>query len=1338
MNIAELDQHLTVTSGQLTLADDTLPGAGLGSLLTEYVQGHPLVISQAVKQPLRAHDTSVTVRGAVSLLGLASLPVTATFTLDSKGNPRVSVRMPLNTSAGGWTFRHTFPNLPGFKGSWGSGGSDPLDTLGLTGAALVLSTFATTDPTVKAPVAVGLNFVAKGTLPSWLPAPIKTLLGSVAAPVVAGTITLDSAAASPAPLTPGQWPWDASPPVPGLNLSIDLGAAKALRGTKITLQDVQLRIYTPTDAAWAKANPTYTPAVALTASLALGSGLHPIDLVATVAPNLGQVTLLAQFDGQSVPNLSELAILAGSANLFAALPAELQAAGQGLGGISLTAAGLDLTVAKGAVSVATAYLTAALPSQKLPLSVGELAGLTANFTVTDPFGSPKVDLQIEGTGTIAELGSASFDITVDVGPDLTASGKLTGATLPLQALFTDLHLPAPADLTIDSAEIDVAKAGVSLSATLADDPAWVLGLGPLTLSVSDLALTAANTSGSWTATFGGQLALGSALVLTVGYQLPGSFRITGAFADTTLSALVAAFGLPFAVPAGFDLSLDDSSVMISGEQGDLTFTAATDITQVGLFTISVSRTSGTWGFVAGVDLAVASLATTAGLAALTAFEQFTGLDDLALVVSTITDPQFTFPDLTALPAPQLSGAQIKLPAAAGGVTPGLTVYGSLTAANSQGLQALASWLGVRLDGSVAAIITVALPDPAAGSRLAIAVSAQVDGVTITGQLGAMLSSGQPTLYLTGTATVPIQGQPVTFSLAAAVTEDGVFVSGGYTGTISFTFAPGGPAVQLSDVGLAVGLDFEGVPSVGFTATIDVGNFDASVAVFLDSVNPAQSMFAGSVSDVTLAGIAEALAGQASIPTDVAGVLSQVSVAGISSFTLPATAATALDNRDLGGVAAAFAPFAAIPSSSSGLLLVVSQPGQSWHLTDLTTMTHYSLSLAGTGIAVAVEAQIYCAPVATAIGPTSFPAGFHVDAAVDLYVVHVERLRVVISPGSGIAADATLDPITFGPPGFFAVTGVGGQAGPRFSVGTFTQTAADEPDPNCQPPHLLVSGALTLLGTQIASIYLYASPTNFTFQISADIPPGSTVISLSISGHVGSLDDLGASGTVTVGETGTVNLGTLGQVPVNTQVSGAFSLGYENGIASASVSGSASLNGLGSVGLPTVDLVASGSKLTDLPGLFWTEIQQAYQVFTAKASQWLQLVANGVITGVNGAAQVGEVLYQNFGQTPGEIAALMHGYSQYGPDQIAQAMQVAGANEQVVASTLSGLGYQAQTIVQTLGSVFPGHISIDLGHTDIPQGPHADVPHGDLFGATITPHGDGPLWPHTDAPTHIDS
>ena len=196
--------------------------------------------------------------------------------------------------------------------------------------------------------------------------------------------------------------------------------------------------------------------------------------------------------------------------------------------------------------------------------------------------------------------------------------------------------------------------------------------------------------------------------------------------------------------------------------------------------------------------------------------------------------------------------------------------------------------------------------------------------------------------------------------------------------------------------------------------------------------------------------------------------------------------------------------------------------------------------------------------------------------------------MVISPGSGIAADATVDPIVFGPPGFFAITGADGQSGPRFSVGTFTQTAADEPDPNCQPPHLLVSGAATLLGTQIASIYLYASPSNFTFQIMENVPP---VISLSISGHVGSLDDLGASGTVTVGETGTVNLGTLGQVPVSTQVNGASSLGYQDGTPPPR-SAAAQPERAGLVELPAVDLVASGSKLTDLPGLFWTEIEHA--------------------------------------------------------------------------------------------------------------------------------------------------
>lgn len=1327
MNIAELDQHLTVASGKLTLTGDTLPGAGLGTLLTEYFKGQPLVISQAVKQPFSARDASVTVRGVVSLLGLAPMPVTATFTLDGKGNPQVMVRMPVNTSAGGWTFRHAFPNLPAFKGSWGSAGSDLLDALGLANAALVLSTFAATDPALKAPVAAGLNFVAKCAVPPWLPGPVKSLLGPVE-PVVAGTITFDSAAASPAPLTAGQWPWDKSPPVPGLSLSIELGPAKALPATKIALEDVRLRIYTPTDVTWAAANPTYAPAAAVTCSLAPGPGLGSVDLVATVAPGLGQVTLLAQFGGKKLADLSDLAALAGPADLFAALPAQLQAAGRALGGISLTGAGLDLAVAKSAVSVSAAHLAVAMPSQKLPLSAGELSGLTANFTVTDPFGSPKVDVQLAGTGTLAELGNASFDITADAGQDLTASGTLRGATLPLQALFTDLHLPAPADLTIDSAEIDITKAGVSLSATLADDPAWTLALGPLNPSVSDLAVTAAKTSGSWTATFGGQLALGSSLVLTVGYQLPGSFQVKGAFADTTLSALVAALGLPFVGPGDFDLSLDDTSVVISGQQGDLTFTAATDIAQAGLFTISVSRASGSWGFVAGVDLAAASLATTAGLAALAAFEQFTGLDNLVLVVSTVTDPQFTFPDLTALPAPQLSGKQIKLPAVAGGVTPGLTLYGTLTAARSQALQALASWLGIGLDGSLAAIIAVALPDPAAGSRLAIAVGAQVDGVTVTGQLGAILSSGQPALYLTGTATVTIQAQPVTFSLSAAVAEDGVFVSGGFTGTISFSFTSGGPAVQLSDVGLAVGLDFEGVPSIGFTATIDAGNFDASVAVFLDSVNPAQSMFAGSVADVTLAEIAAALAGQASVPAEVAGVLSQVSVSGLSAFTLPAATAAALDGRDLAGIAAAFAPFAAIPSTSSGLLLVVNKPGQSWHLTDLATMTHYSLAVQGTGIAVAVEAQIYCAPAATAIGPVSFPAGFHVDAAVDLYFVHVERLRVVMSPGSGIAADATLDPVVFGNASFFAITGAAGRAGPRLSVSTFAQTAAEEPDPACQPPHLLVSGAAILLGTQVASVYLYASPSDFTFQASADIPQ---VLSLSATGHVRSLTDMTVTGNLTVSETGTVNLGALGQVPVSAQVTGSLALGYQDGTASATAAGSAGLSGLGLVSLPPVDFVASGADLAGLPGLFWTEIENAYQAFAQVPAQWLQLVSSGVITGIDSAAQVGEVLHDTFGQTPDQVAQLMHGYSQYGADQIAQAAQAAGATAQQAASELTGLGYQAGTVTQAIGSAFTGHTDFSFGHVDTPS-VHTDQGFGWLG------HLDQNVPPHGDTGTHIDT
>ncbi|WP_298373046.1 hypothetical protein [Azospirillum sp.] len=78
--------------------------------------------------------------------------------------------------------------------------------------------------------------------------------------------------------------------------------------------------------------------------------------------------------------------------------------------------------------------------------------------------------------------------------------------------------------------------------------------------------------------------------------------------------------------------------------------------------------------------------------------------------------------------------------------------------------------------------------------------------------------------------------------------NGVLVSGSYTGSaLKVSFGVG--LVQLTDLALAVGIDFEGVPSVGLAATADFCGHGASVAVMIDSTNPMQSILVGSVSDI---------------------------------------------------------------------------------------------------------------------------------------------------------------------------------------------------------------------------------------------------------------------------------------------------------------------------------------------------------------------------------------------------------------------------------------------------------------------------------------------------------
>src|SRR5205085_2384012 len=379
------------------------------------------------------------------------------------------------------------------------------------------------------------------------------------------------------------------------------------------------------------------------------------------------------------------------------------------------------------------------------------------------------------------------------------------------------------------------------------------------------------------------------------------------------------------------------------------------------------------------------------------FESFVGLDKLMLVASSLEQTGVTLPDMADFNAPSLGSKNINLPPQASGLVRGLNIYAALSTAKNAGFHALAQFLGVALDGTLGITLAVSLPDPATNSKLFFAVSEVIQqGVTLTGELGVLMQSGEVGVFLTADVQTQVQGQPVRFDVTAAVLENGVLISGTMQGSVRFD------PVQLSNLALVIGIDFEAIPSLGIAATIDVSRFDSSVAIFFDSTDPAKSLLSGAVSNLSLRDVAQVLAEQQTIPSELDDVLRRVGLKGIGAFNLPATLATALDNRDLAMLASAFKQYGniALPATSDRVLLIINSQGAVWHVTDMSTMLHYSLSLQGDTIAVALQPQFYVAPQPTFIGAIQFPQAIHVVAEID-YLVLQAQLTVLINPSQGI-------------------------------------------------------------------------------------------------------------------------------------------------------------------------------------------------------------------------------------------------------------------------------------------------------------------------------------------------
>jgi hypothetical protein len=1238
MKFQDLTDKLAVAQSMVVLSQSTLTPR-MGDFLATFYDGQALSITDAAIVADGAGGQALCITGRSSFLNLPDLPVSARFSVDEAGEVHAVLRYRLRDAApapNAWIFSHSFPrlpvvvdfdtevplDLPPAKFDLYAGQRPFLDALDLFDTCFVVSTHAGRDLELDVPLEAGINFVSK-MRPQGLFGVLEHVLEGTKILALYGVIRVPRPTDRTLPLEAQQHPWDRSD-IPGIHLQAVLGKDVKLGG--LALSRARFHVYSPLSREWMAANDSLRPMHGYTCTLAVPSADIEVELGADLQWNLPEALLYGECKGISVGKLAHLADIAGTGGLGAHLPDELQKAVDTLEKLALLHVAVDLRLASTGLVVASVNFTIGIPDLKWKvwgdhLEVDELA---CRFAIDDPFqfvstlgastgtapAAPAVSVTVLGTIAIEGV-PLDIQASSDRGFAIRAAtrGKVS---IPLDRLLAKhaSSITAPSALTVNHIGVRVAPGrSYAMSAVLASAPTpWVLPVGREHLTVSDVVMSFQYVTGSPLAgSFAGKIAFSDDILLHASCDVPGNFMVRSTFPHVNLLKLIERLcdhRLP--LPKGFDLTLENASVLIQKRGESLTFQVGASVAKLGAFAFEARSVGGGWGFAAGMDLGGSGLSHLPGLSGLRALEDEFKLQKLMLVVSSFEDAGFQFPDMA-----QLNQAQSPLPVRSGGVIAGLMVFAEWKISEGGRHQALVMKL-LGLGGTESATIAVG-ENPMADTRLFITRRGKLHGRPFEYKLGAAFMGGVPGLFLTGSLTLEVMGQPQTFDMTGAFVPGGLFLSADMKSGTSIDCK----LFKLGNVALQIGVDWAGIPSLGVAATIDVKSFESSVAVMFDSTNPAQSLVAGSVSDLTLKDVADTLLGSA-VSSSIDAVLETVSIKGTHRFSIPSSLASDLDHLNLDKVSAAFASAGkvTIPSSSQQVFLVVNKPGESWHLTDLTVMRHYRLVKRGGAIEASIEAQFYFAPQATAIGTIRYPQGYYVNGALDI-AGYKAVATVEISQRKGISVEAQMDKLVIGNESLFCIAAARGEGGPKVSVSTFMQP--DHPVPDFRLPHFYVNGSLAFLGIR-EEIFASLTIKGLELDLKGTFAPG---LKLEVHVRCGG-KGLDASGKLVVG-IGTIDLGALGKIHVDTDLEGSLAIVADEKQFAISVEASFKLLDQDHH-IAKFAVEAAPDALLTLAEKMEKKVEEEARTVFKDAGRWANAVKDGAVEGVEDTEKVLKNVY----------------------------------------------------------------------------------------------------------------
>jgi hypothetical protein len=1244
MNLQELKNALTITGQNVTIAKDTLT-PNISDLIDRCYLGQPILITGAQPGPGDGQNETIVIQGRSSFLNILNLPVVAQFSLDSDGNAQVFMKYALlgpNPGPSDWHFSHSFPKMPGVI-DWNKTYADPLtlplDELSLFNAYYVVTSHPQTEPEFQVSLETGINFVSK-MRPTGIIGVVESIFGQPTPLTLYGTIRIPKKTEMITQLKPFQQPWDITEPLPGICLKADLGVGLDIG--KMQFNNTAFRIYSPHSIDWLQANSSFNPFLCYSGRLSIPSAEIEVDMLIPVKIGANELFLLGNFKGVQIGKLAAMLDFAGTSDLISHMPDEIKKIGDALGKIELMHAGIGLFIGQSGLGISGVNFMIGIPelNWKVWENHFEIDSITCSFHID--FGDnltllPKTRGPLPNKSKITVTVFGKFEIE-NVPCNIFASNRdgftiyaelAKKQTIPLKKLMETYvpGIPAPSDLTINILRASVtAFKSYSMALAMAQEPdPWIIPIGPTNLKVSDVTLLFAyQTGGKLAGSFGGSIALGDFASMSIRYDIPGDIVIRSLLPDVSFKQLINVLAnQPVALPGDFDLHFTDSSVLMQKQAQNYLFQLATEIDNFGTLAFQIQKISSKWGFAVGLDLRLGKVSTLPGLDFLKHFEDIFALQKLLLVVSSFDNPGFQFPDLAAFQNPALSTKKVSLPAQADGVVAGLNVYAEWVIKTSDKQQNLLMQL-LGLDPVLGITLQVS-ENPARSSRLYVSYQTNLCGHPLSCKFGGQISDGSVGIFLTGTMTIDIQGHPQTFDVTLLFVENGAFISADMKGPTAIDFE----VFKIGNLAAEIGINWEGVPSLGVAGTIDVDKYESSIAVFFDAAEPQKSMVAGAICDLNLKDVLDTLTGDI-IPSEIDAILETVSIGGTHQFEIPATLAGDLDNLKLDTIATAFQSQGgvSIPSQVSQTFLVVNNRGSLWYLTDLITMKHYQLKKNGDKIQVSLEAQFYCAPQATSIGTITFPQGFFINGHINFFGFNFTA-TIEISTNKGIGIDAEMDKIVIGHEKLFSIKAKEGDGGPRVSISTFEQP--EESDPAFRKPHFFINGELNLLGLT-ENAYINLTMDGLKFDINHNMIPG---LSYNLHGTFDSLTNMNAGGGFHAGIP-KIDLGPLGTVDLKTGAEGSLEIGVNSKEIYARVKAGFKFAGE-TLRIPDIDLDIETQSLVNLADILFDEIKESLEALFTDPEKWAKYALKGFIEGVS---DVAAVLEDCFGKTAEEAKKII--------------------------------------------------------------------------------------------------